>query len=70
MKNKDYVVAFKGKEVSIFFQDGSLLRRFKAKAEIVTAQITKSNTNPVVALTTKDGKFELYRTDGTLIRRS
>jgi len=67
---KTYVVGFKGKEASLLDQEGKLIRKFKAKAEIVNAQITKSSTNPIIAITTKDGKFELYRADGVLIRRS
>ncbi len=66
---KNYIVGFKGKEVNLFDSEGKIIRRFKARAEVVNAQITKSNNNPVVAITTKDGKFEMYKADGSLIRR-
>jgi hypothetical protein len=69
MKN-NYIVGFKGKDVDLFNSDGKIIRRFKARAEVVNAQITTSNTEPVVAITTKDGKFELYKANGTVIRRS
>jgi hypothetical protein len=69
MKN-NYIVGFKGKDVDLFNTDGKIIRRFKARAEVVNAQITTSNTEPVVAITTKDGKFELYKANGTVIRRS
>jgi hypothetical protein len=69
MKN-DYIVGFKGKDVDLFNSNGKIIRRFKARAEVVNAQITNSNSEPVVAITTKDGKFELYKANGTVIRRS
>jgi hypothetical protein len=70
MKNNDYVVGFKGKDVDLFNSNGKIIRRFKARSEVVNAQITKTNTEPYVAITTKDGKFELYKTNGTVVRRS
>jgi hypothetical protein len=69
MKN-NYIVGFKGKDVDLFNSDGKIIRRFKARAEVVNAQITSSSSEPVVAITTKDGKFELYKANGTVIRRS
>ena len=69
MKN-NYIVGFKGKDVDLFNSNGKIIRRFKARAEVVNAQITNSNSEPVVAITTKDGKFELYKANGTVIRRS
>jgi len=69
-KNKNYVVSFKGKSVSLYDEDGKIIRKFLARAEVVNAQITRSGQNPTVAISTKDGKFELYKTDGSVIRRS
>jgi hypothetical protein len=69
MKN-NYIVGFKGKDVDLFNADGKIIRRFKARSEVANAQITKSDSNPVIAITTKDGKFELYKANGTVIRRS
>jgi hypothetical protein len=67
---KGYVVGFKGKNVDLFNDNGKIIRRFTARSEVVNAQITTSNSEPVVAITTKDGKFELYKANGTVIRRS
>jgi hypothetical protein len=69
MKN-NYIVGFKGKDVDLFNSDGKIIRRFKARAEVVNAQITSSSSEPIIAITTKDGKFELYKANGTVIRRS
>lgn len=65
-----YIVGFKGKDVNLFDSNGKIIRRFRARAEVVNAQITSSNQDPVIAITTKDGKFELYKSNGTVIRRS
>lgn len=67
--SNNYVVSFQGKDVSLFDYDGKIIRKFKARAEVVNAQITNSNQNPVIAISTKDGKYELYRTDGSIIKR-
>lgn len=68
--NKNYIVGFKGRDVNLFDHNGKIIRRFRARAEVVNAQITHSNQDTVVAITTKDGKFELYKSNGTVIRRS
>lgn len=68
--NKNYVVGFKGKDVNLFDSNGKIIRRFRARAEVANAQITKSGQDTIVAITTKDGKFELYKSNGTVIRRS
>lgn len=69
MNNKNYIVGFKGKNVNLYDSNGSIIRRFNARAEVVNAQITQHNNNPAVAITTKDGHFELYKADGSIIRR-
>jgi hypothetical protein len=69
MKN-NYIVGFNGKNVDLFNSDGKIIRRFRARSEVVNAQINSSNSEPFVAITTKDGKFELYKANGTVIRRS
>lgn len=68
-KQKTYVVGFQGKNVKLYDENGTIIRNFVARAEVVNAQITTKNRNPIIAITTKDGKFELYRADGVLIRR-
>jgi len=67
---KSMIVGYKGKEVSLFDEDGKLIRKFKARADVVNAQINNPHDNPTVAITTKDGKFELYKSNGMLIRRN
>lgn len=67
---KNYIVGFKGKSVSLYDQDGKIIRKFLARAKVVNAHIDHAGQNPVVAITTEDGKFELYKADGKLIRRN
>lgn len=68
--SKSYIIGFKNKSVDLYDTNGNIIRRFKAKADVVNAQITSHNNNPAVAITTKDGHFELYKTDGTIIKRN
>jgi len=65
-----YAVGFKGKMVKLFDEQGRTVRSFIARSEVVNAQVTTRNRNPIVAITTKDGKFEIYNADGTTIRKS
>jgi CRISPR type I-A-associated protein Csa5 len=67
---RTYAVGFKGKIVKLFDEQGRTVRSFIARSEVVNAQVTTRNRNPIVAITTKDGKFELYNADGTTIRKS
>ena len=66
----NYVVSFKGKQVDMFDYTGKFVRRFNARAEVVNAVINGSGQNSTVAITTKDGRFEIYKSNGTVIRRS
>lgn len=70
MSDKKYIVGYKGKQVNLFDHNGKIIRRFIARAEVANAQIDSSGQNPVIAISTKDGKFEMYRADGSVIRRS
>lgn len=65
-----YVVGFKGKMVKLFDEQGRIVRTFLTRSDVVNAQVTTRNRNPIVAITTKDGKFEIYNADGTTIRKS
>jgi len=68
--DKSYAVSFKGKQVDLFDYTGKIVRRFTARADVVNAQVSGSGRNSTVAIATKDGKFEIYRSDGTVVRRS
>ena len=37
MNNKNYIVAFKGKQVDLFDYNGKIIRRFNTKAKVVNA---------------------------------
>lgn len=39
------------------------------KADVVNAQVTGFGQNAVVAITMVNGKTELYKSNGTLVRR-
>ena len=67
---KNYAVSFKGKQVDLFDYSGKIVRRFNTRAEVVNAQVNGSGKNATVAISMKDGKFEIYRSDGTVVRRS
>lgn len=66
--NKTYLVGFKGKETSLYDQNGSLIRKFRSRCDVVNAQITYAGQNPTVAITLQDGKYELYKVNGELMR--
>ena len=67
---KSYMVGYKDRNVNVFDQDGKLIRRFKAKAKVVNAQITGPHQNPNIAVSTEDGKVAIYSTSGMIIRQS
>ena len=68
--NSKYALTFKGKQVDMFDYTGRFVRRFNARAEVVNAVINGSGADATVAITTKDGKFEIYKSNGTVVRRS
>ena len=69
MNNKNYIVAFKGKQVDLFDYNGKIIRRFNTKAKVVNAQINRSGRETTVAITMEDGHFEIYTSNGKIIRR-
>jgi len=58
-----------GKNVSLYKDNGCIIRRFMAKAEVVSAVVSGSGKEATVAISMKNGKTDLYRADGTVIRR-
>ena len=69
MNNKNYIVAFKGKQVDLFDYNGKIIRRFNTKAKVVNAQINRSGRETTVAITMEDSHFEIYTSNGKIIRR-
>ena len=68
--DKGYAVSFKGKQVDLFDYSGKIVRRFNTRAEVVNAQVSGSGKNATVAIAMKGGGFEIYRSDGTVVRRT
>lgn len=68
--NNNYAVSFKGRQVDLFDYTGKFIRRFTARADVVNAVVNGSGQNSTVAITTKDGKFEIYKSNGTVVRKS
>lgn len=68
--NNSYAVSFKGKQVDLFDYSGKFVRRFNTRAEVVNAVVNGSGKDSTVAITTKDGRFEIYKSNGSVIRRS
>ena len=66
---QNYVVSFKGSNIDLFDYTGKIIRRFKATAEVVNAQVSGYGKNATIAVTMKNGKFIIYRADGTIVRR-
>lgn len=68
--NNSYALSFKGRQVDMFDYTGKFVRRFMARADVVNAVINGSGKDSTIAITTKDGKFEIYKSNGTVVRRS
>lgn len=66
----NYVVSFKGNQVDMFDYTGKFVRRFRTRAEVVNAVVNGSGKDTTVAITMKGGGFEIYKSNGTVIRRS
>lgn len=61
-------VTFKQKNVDLYNQNKQFIRRFRMKAEVVNAQVQRAGQDTIVAITTKDGKTYIYKSNGQLIR--
>lgn len=63
-------MTFKGRRACLYSDTKEIIRHFNVNADIVNAQITgNSSKDVVIALTMKNGKTILYKSDGTIIRR-
>lgn len=62
-------VSFKGKTADLYSNSKQIIRRFRVASEIVNAQVQDAGKDAFVAITTKDGKTFLYKSNGQLVRR-
>lgn len=62
-------VNFKGKIADLYSNSKQIIRRFRTASEIVNAQVQDAGKDTFVAITTKDGKTLLYKSNGQLVRR-
>lgn len=62
-------VNFKGKNAKLYTDTKQIVRQFNVAADIVNAQVSGDGENAVVALTMKNGKTVLYKSNGTIVRR-
>ena len=62
-----YTRIFKNR-VDLYKNNGQIVRRFNTAAEVVNAQISGPDENPIIAISMKDGKFVQYRADGRFMR--
>lgn len=60
---------WKNKTVYLYNDNGQIIRKFSAKAEVVDAAISGKGKDATIAITMKNGKTELYKSNGQLIRK-
>jgi len=60
---------FKGKLVDIYSDTKAIIRRIHVTNDIVNVQISGTGINATIAITMKNGKTLLYKTNGQLIRK-
>lgn len=61
--------SFKGRTVDLYDDYAKIIRRFQMRADVVNAQISGSGKDATIAITMKDGHYEVYKSTGMLIRR-
>lgn len=61
-------INFKGRSAKLYNDNKQIVRQFRVAADIVNAQVSGAGENAVVALTMKNGKTVLYKSNGTIIR--
>lgn len=62
-------VTFKDKRCDLYADNGKIIRRFNAKANIVNAMVNGSGETATIAITDKMGHTSFYNTRGQIIRR-
>ena len=67
--NDIYYLNFKGKTAQLMNQNKQIIRKFTVSSEITNAQVTGSGVNAIVAITMKNGKTILYKSNGQIIRK-
>lgn len=60
---------WKKKTVMLYNDYGKIIRQFTVAAEVVDAAISGAGKDAVVAITMKDGKTVLYKSNGQIMRR-
>ena len=60
---------FKGKIAQLLNQNKQIIRKFSVSSEITNAQVTGTGQNAVIAITMKNGKTILYKSNGQIIRK-
>lgn len=60
---------FKGKTAQLLNQNKQIIRKFSVSSEITNAQVTGIGQNAVIAITMKNGKTILYKSNGQIIRK-
>ena len=56
--------------VQLYNDNGSVVRRFIAKAEVIDAHISGTGKEALIAIVCKNGYTEVYKANGTVVRRS
>ena len=64
-----YYTTFKNKRVDLYNEYKQLISRFNMKAEVVNAQVQGAGKECFVAITMNNGKTELYKSNGQLVRK-
>lgn len=61
---------WKKKTVMLYNDYGKIVRQFTAAAEVVDAVVSGNGKDATVAVTMKDGKTVLYKSNGQIVRRT
>lgn len=61
-------INFKGRTAWLYTNEKKIVRQFRANADIVNAQVQGSGKDAIIALTTKNGKTILYKSNGQIVR--
>lgn len=61
---------WEGRHVTVRRQDRAIVRKFTARYDVVGVQCSGNDTNDgMVAISMTGGKTDLYKADGTLVRK-